>query len=316
MNDFFNDGWGIYIAVVTVVSIVACAVLLQSMSTKPPKGEARLDTTGHTWDGDLAEWNNPLPLWWMWLFYLTILFGMGYLILYPGLGAYQGYFGWSSTGQYGKEQAQAAETYKPIFEKYARMDVQSVAADGEARQIGQRLFLSYCAQCHGSDAGGSRGFPSLRDRDWLYGGEPEAISTSITEGRNGAMPPMGQALGGSEDVRDVAQYVLRLSGRTADNLRAHRGEIKFKSTCAACHGADGKGNVAIGAPNLTDEVWLHGSSEAAIIETINRGRSGTMPAHKQFLDADKIHLLTAYIYGLSAPKPAPQQVTSAAERRR
>ena len=299
MSDFVHDAWGFYVAVVTIASILACAVLLKSMSTKRVARDEQVDTTGHTWDDDLTEWNNPLPRWWMWLFYLTIAFGIGYLLLYPGLGAYQGFFGWSSSAQYDRERAAVAETVKPIFEKYAAQDVQTVAADRDARQIGQRLFLSYCAQCHGSDAGGSRGFPSLRDRDWLYGGDPEAIRTSISEGRSGVMPPMGKALGGAEDVRDVSHYVLRLAGRTSDGLRAYRGQLKFDANCAACHGRDGKGNAAIGAPNLTDAIWLHGSTEASIIESIANGRIGTMPAHKHFLDADKIHLLTAYIYGLS-----------------
>ena len=303
MSDFESNGWALYVAIITVVSILACAVLLKSMSTQRSKGgEREVETTGHVWDGDLTEWNNPLPAWWMWLFYITIAFGLVYLALYPGLGAYQGWLGWSSTGQYDEERAQAAQTYKPIFDRYARQDVKTVAADPEARQIGQRLFLSNCAQCHGSDAGGSRGFPSLRDRDWLYGGEPEAIRTSIAEGRTGTMPPMAKAVGDSEDVKDVAHYVLRLAGRTSDNLRAHRGKAKFDASCAACHGANGKGNQQLGAPNLTDDVWLHGGSEAAIIETINKGRGGAMPAHKHFLDADKIHLLTAYVFGLSAPK--------------
>ena len=302
MSDFVNDGWGIYVAVMTIASIVACAVLLMSMSTRRAARGDQVDTTGHTWDGDLTEWNNPLPRWWMWLFYITIVFGLIYLALYPGLAAYEGAFRWSSTRQYEAERAEAQKTYKPIFDRYARQDVASVAADPAARQIGLSLFLNHCAQCHGSDAGGSRGFPSLRDRDWLYGGEPETIRASITEGRTGTMPPMGQALGNSDDVRDVAQYVLKLSGRTSDSLRAYRGQIKFEATCAACHGANGKGNPQIGAPNLTDDIWLHGSSEAAIIETITKGRSGAMPAHKELLDADKIHLLTAYVYGLSAEK--------------
>lgn len=309
MSDFFHEGWALYIAIITVVSIVACGVLLASMSTKRVKGE-EVDTTGHTWDGDLTEWNNPLPAWWMWLFYITIAFGLGYLVLYPGLGVYQGAFGWSSTGQYQKEQADAAAAYKPIFERYAKLDVETVAADPQAREIGQRLFLNSCAQCHGSDAGGSRGFPSLRDRDWLYGGDPESIRVSIAEGRNGVMPPMGAAVGGAEEVKDVAHYVLRLAGRTADNLRVHRGKPKFEAACAACHGTDGKGNPKLGAPNLTDAIWLYGSSEAAIIESINKGRSGAMPAHKHFLDADRIHLLTAYVYGLSAQKA---EVTAQAE---
>jgi cytochrome c oxidase cbb3-type subunit 3 len=186
-----------------------------------------------------------------------------------------------------------------VFERYLKQDIQTVAADPAAREIGQRLFLNYCAQCHGSDAGGSRGFPSLRDNVWLYGGDPENIRTSITAGRQGVMPPMGAAIGGDEAVRDVAQYVLKISGRTHDSIRAFRGEAKFKTVCAACHGPEGKGNPQIGAPNLTDEVWLHGGSEAWIIETITKGRMSVMPTHKDFLDEGKIHLLTAYVYGLS-----------------
>jgi cytochrome c oxidase cbb3-type subunit III len=309
MSDFIHSGWGIYIAVATLVSIAACAVLLKAMSTRKSREEP-VGTTGHTWDEDLAEWNNPLPRWWAWLFYITIVFGLVYLALYPGLGAYQGYFGWSSTGQYKSERAQAAAVYGPVFDRYMKKDVALVAADPEARQMGQRLFLNYCAQCHGSDAGGSRGFPNLRDRDWQWGGEPEAIRTSIADGRNGVMPPMGAAVGGGENVRDVTHYVLKLAGRTHDNLRAFRGKAKFDANCAACHGPEGKGNTQLGAPNLTNNIWLHGGSEASIMESITRGRSGVMPAHQDLLDAGKIHLLTAYLYGLSrgaAPTAAAVQ---------
>jgi cytochrome c oxidase cbb3-type subunit 3 len=235
----------------------------------------------------------------MWLFYITIVFALAYLLLYPGLGSYKGYLGWSSAGQYQDEQKQAAATFGPIIDKFLKQDALAVAANPEAREIGQRLFLNYCAQCHGSDAGGSRGYPSLRDNDWLYGGTPEAIKTTLLNGRNGAMPPMGAAVGGSEDVRDVAHHVLSLSGRTHDSLRAQRGKAKFATACVACHGADGKGNQQIGAPNLTDDIWLHGGTEAIISETIVKGRINQMPAHKDFLDEGKIHLLTAYVLGLS-----------------
>jgi cytochrome c oxidase cbb3-type subunit 3 len=303
MSDFTSEGWGFYVAVITLVSIAACAVLLRAMSTRRAARDRQVDTTGHVWDEDLREWNNPLPRWWMWLFYITIVFALVYLVLYPGLGTYRGIFGWSSSGQYQAEQARAQAAYGPAIEKFMAQDVRQVAADPEARLMGQRLFLNYCAQCHGSDAGGSRGFPSLRDRDWLYGEDPETIRASITDGRNGAMPPMGAAVGGYEDVRDVAQYVLKLSGRTHDGLRAYRGKTKFDAICAACHGANGKGNPQIGAANLTDEVWLHGGSEAFIIETIMKGRKSAMPPHKDFLDPGKIHLLTSYVYGLSAEKP-------------
>lgn len=300
MSDFVSDGWGLYISLITVISVVGCAVFLKLLSTRRAGPDEKVGTTGHVWDEDLQEWNNPLPAWWAWLFYLTVFFSLGYLFLYPGLGTYAGYLGWTSTGQYKSEQDSAQATYGPIFEKFAKQDVKTVAADPDARQMGQRLFLTYCAQCHGSDAGGSRGFPSLKDRDWLYGGEPDMIKHSITEGRNGVMPPMGAAVGGDEGVKDVAHYVLKLAGRTHDELRATRGKPKFDSICGACHGPEGKGNPAMGAPNLTDDVWLYGSSEATLIEGITKGRNNVMPSHKGFLDAGKIHLLTAYVYGLSA----------------
>lgn len=299
MSDFVHDGWGLYIAIITVVSLLACGVLLQSLSTRKLAQSEKPGTTGHAWDEDLQEWNNPLPRWWMWLFYITIVFALVYLFLYPGLGTYKGYFGWTSTGQYQDEQKAAAATFGPVVDRFLKQDVMKVAADAEAREIGQRLFLNYCAQCHGSDAGGSRGYPSLRDGDWLYGGTPEAIRTTITSGRNGVMPPMGAAIGGSEDVRNVVHHVLALAGRTHDGLRAQLGRAKFATTCAACHGADGKGNQQIGAPNLTDDIWLHGGTEALITESIVRGRNNQMPAHKDFLDEGKIYLLTAYVLGIS-----------------
>lgn len=296
MSDFTHDAWGLYVAVITLISIAACAVLLFGLSSRGP-GDA--GTTGHVWDEDLEEGNHPLPRWWMGLFLITIVFGIAYLALYPGLGAYAGYFGWTSGGQYQAEQASAAALHGPVVDKYLKQDIKTVAADPKARDMGQRLFLTYCAQCHGSDAGGSRGFPSLRDTDWLYGGDPETIRLSITEGRNGVMPPMGGVLGGEDGARDVMEYVFSLSGRPNDGLRAYRGKAKFETICAACHGANGKGNPQIGAPNLTDDVWLHGGSNTAIIESITKGRNGAMPAHKGFLDEGKIHLLTAYVYGLS-----------------
>lgn len=299
MSDFVHDGWSLYIAIITLASLIACGVLLKLMSTRKLAPGEKPGTTGHVWDEDLQEWHNPMPSWWMWLFYITIVFALVYLILYPGLGSYKGYLGWTSTSQYQDEQKQAAATYGPIIDKYLKQDVVKVAADPAAREIGQRLFLNYCAQCHGSDAGGSKGYPNLRDGDWLYGGTPEMIKTTIVGGRNGAMPPMGAAVGGSEEVRDVAHYVLSLSGRTHDSLRAQRGKPKFTANCVACHGADGKGNQQIGAPNLTDDIWLHGGTEAVIAETIVKGRINQMPAHKDFLDEGKIHLLTAYVLGLS-----------------
>lgn len=309
MSDFTSDFWSYYIAIITLVSIVACGVLLQSMSRA--RVAADPDTTGHVWDEDLKEYNNPLPRWWIWLFWLTLAFSLAYLGLYPGLGNYAGAWKWSSTGQYQDEVKAADAQYGPIFAKFSAMDVKQVAMDADARAIGGKLFLNHCAQCHATDGGGSKGFPNLSDRDWLWGGEPEMVKVSIANGRNGVMPPLGAALG-DEGSKDVANYVRSLSGLPVDGLRAQRGKDLFMQNCAACHGAEAKGNPAMGAPNLSDGIWLYGSSEATIIETIVRGRNNAMPAHKDFLGEAKVHLLTAYVWGLSnrgapataAPAPA------------
>ena len=297
MSDFTDSFWDYYVGIITLVSIVACVVLLKSTSTRRIPGGA---TTGHTWDEDLGELNTPLPRWWIWLFYITIVFSLVYLVLYPGLGSYAGSTRWTSKGQYAAEVKQANEQYGPLYEKYAAQDLKRVAADPQARAIGQRLFLNYCAQCHASDGGGSKGFPNLTDRDWLYGGEPETIKASILNGRDGIMPPLGAALG-EEGTKDAAHYVLSLSGRKSDPVRAARGKEKF-SLCAACHGAGGKGDRQLGAPDLTDQIWLHGSSEATVIETITKGRNNVMPANKEFLGEAKVHILAAYVYSLSNPQ--------------
>jgi cytochrome c oxidase cbb3-type subunit 3 len=302
MSDFTSGFWQIYIAAISVVSILACAVFLKSQTTRRVKG-ARVDTTGHVWDEDLAEWNNPLPRWWMWLFYITIVFALVYLVLYPGLALYGGRLGWTSGGQYQAEQAKAEATYGPIYAKYQAMSIPDIAADPGAMAIAQNLFLQTCAQCHASDARGSKGFPNLTDGDWLWGGDPKQIEESILNGRTGIMPPQAQALG-PDGVKDVAHYVMSLSGLPNDSIRTARGREKFQQACAACHGADGKGNPALGAPNLTDRIWLYGGSEPDIIATITNGRSGQMPAHKDFLGAAKAHLLAAYVWGLSHPEAA------------
>jgi cytochrome c oxidase cbb3-type subunit 3 len=297
MNDFTSGFWEIYIAVITVVSMLACAVFLKMQSSQKVTA-GKVGTTGHVWDEDLAEWNNPLPSWWRWLFYITIVFGFLYVVLYPGLGIFAGGLGWTQVGQYDQEQKRAEAVYGPIYAKYAGMPIEKVAADPAAMAIGQNLYLNYCAQCHASDARGSKGFPNLTDGDWLYGGDPKVIAETILNGRNGVMPPFGQVLG-AEGTKDVANYVLSLSGSPADSIRVARGKEKFMEVCAACHGADGKGNPALGAPNLTDKIWLHGAGEAAIIQAINNGRNNQMPAWKDFLGEQKVHVLAAYVWGLS-----------------
>ena len=296
MSQFVSGFWDLYIGIIALVSIVACAVFLKAQSVRKLPGAA--PTTGHLWDEDLAEYNNPLPRWWSWLFYITVVFALAYLVLYPGLGSWRGTLGWSQVTQLEEEIAAAEKRFGPLYEKFAAQDVEALAKSPEALAVGQKLFLNSCAQCHASDAAGSRGFPNLTDQDWLWGGEPTAIKTSITDGRTAAMPPFGPALG-DEGVKDLAHYVRSLSGLTHDSLRKARGEPVFKQTCAACHGAEGKGNQALGAPNLADRIWLHGSSEPDVIHTISKGRSDQMPAHKDRLSPAQIHLLTAYVYSLS-----------------
>jgi cytochrome c oxidase cbb3-type subunit 3 len=302
MSDFTSGFWSVYITLMTIVSILACALLLWSQNTRKVGGTTT-ETTGHTWDGDLGEYNNPLPRWWAWLFYITIVFSLGYLVLYPGLGSYAGILGWTQLTQLEAEDARADEQFGPLFARLAVQDVPALAGNAEALAIGQKLFLNHCAQCHAADGGGSRGFPNLTDRDWLWGGDPAAIKASIADGRTGVMPPFGPVLG-EQGVKDVAQYVMSLSGAPSDSIRTARGRPLFAQNCAVCHGADGKGNPALGAPNLTDRIWLYGAGEPAIIETISQGRSNQMPSHKDLLSAAKIHLLSAYVYSLSQPAAA------------
>jgi cytochrome c oxidase cbb3-type subunit 3 len=311
MADFTNGFWDYFIALITVLGIAGCAILLWSQSTHKVKLDAHgkpQQTTGHLWDEDLSELNTPMPRWWMGLFYLTIVFGVVYLALYPGLGSYAGRLGWKSTGAYQDELKRADADYGPLFAKYARQDLKAVAADPQAHAIGERLFLTYCAQCHGSDARGNKGYPNLTDNDWLYGGAPEVIKETIMKGRHGQMPSMAAALGSDKDVENVAHYVRSLSGMAADPVKVAFGKPKF-GACAACHGMDGHGNEALGAPNLADKTWLYGGSPETIMETIRKGRDNTMPAWGEFLGESKAHVLAAYVWSLSN-QPA---ITTAAQ---
>ncbi len=289
--------WSWFVAVISLGMIFACYWLIK-WTTKRRSGEAAEgDVTGHTWDGNLEEYNNPLPNWWLWLFYITIIFALIYLVLYPGLGNFKGVLNWTSTGQYEQEMEVAQQEYGPIFARYAETQIPALAQDDEAMASGRRLFLNYCATCHGSDAGGARGFPSLKDDDWLWGGHPQAIKTSILNGRTGVMP--AQAHLGEEKIDNVTAYVMSLSGREADAAKIQAGKQVFNQNCAVCHGPDAKGQIAMGAPNLTDNTWLYGGSPGVIRQTIREGRQGQMPAHEEFLGEDKVHLLAAYVYSLS-----------------
>ena len=304
MSDFFNNGWSNYIALVSLVGIVWCIWLLfsQRKAKVVHTADGAVADTGHVWDGNLRELNNPLPRWWMWMFLLSCIFGLVYLVLFPGLGSFPGVVGYSTDGALMSSMTQANDELKPVYAKYVKMDIEQVAADPKAREMGQRLFLNSCAQCHGSDAGGAKGFPNLTDGDWLYGGSPENIKTTLINGRMGVMPPFPQL--DSNQIVDVANYVRSLSGLPVDQAKAARGAEVFKANCVACHGADGKGNIALGAPNLTDKTWLYGGSEATIIETLTKGRMAMMPAQDKVLSPEKIHLLTAYVWGLSNNKTA------------
>jgi cytochrome c oxidase cbb3-type subunit 3 len=303
-----SDFWSVWIIVLTVANILGCLWLIRWTMRRRAGEAAQGDVTGHTWDGDLQEYNNPLPRWWLWLFYITLVFAAGYLALYPGLGKFGGLLGWSSGNtltaegsQYQKEMARAAEKYDPIFQQYAAVAVTDLATQPEyqeAREMGKRLYLTYCMQCHGSDAGGARGFPNLTDNDWLWGGAAEQIRTSIAQGRTGVMPPHAHLA--EEQVDKLTTFVMSLSGRNVDAAEAEAGKnLYMTSGCIACHGVDGTGNQILGAPNLTDSTWLYGGSAGAIKQTIVNGRNGIMPGHDDLLGSDKVHLLTAYVMSLS-----------------
>ncbi len=292
-----TTGWSIYVDLLVVVSIVGCFWLLWTNRTAPVDRVGRGEPLEHEYDG-IQELNNPLPAWWSWLFIITLVFSIVYLALYPGMGSYAGMLGWTSTGQYDAEVDSANQRYGPLFEKFAATPIPALADDDQAVEMGSRLFLNHCATCHGSDARGGMGYPNLTDDDWLYGGSPDAIVATITNGRIGNMPGLGASLG-EDGVADMAQYVIALSGRDHDAAAAERAASQYATLCVVCHGADGVGNQAVGAPNLTDDIWLHGGRIPEIEAQIRTGRINQMPAHQQLLSKEKIHLLATYVYHLS-----------------
>ncbi|MCE2917409.1 MAG: cytochrome-c oxidase, cbb3-type subunit III [Rubrivivax sp.] len=301
MSDFLNSGWSWFVIAATVASLIFCLVLLVIASRRIVMADD--NTTGHVWDADLKELNNPLPRWWMWLFVITVVFAAIYFAFYPGLGSYEGSLKWSSTGQFQAEQKRAAENLQKVYARFASMSPEQIAADKEANAIGQRLFLNNCASCHGSDAKGNKGFPNLADSDWLGTGDQAYVEKVIVEGRIGVMAPMAAALGSPENVRNVAHYVLSLSGSAHNEIAAQKGKPMF-AVCSACHGADGKGNPVLGAPNLTDKTWLHGWGEAAIVNIVTNGVNNHMPAQGRLLTPDQVRVLAAYVRGLSGASAA------------
>ncbi len=299
MADFTSGFWTWFISLTTIVSIIGILIFLLKCSKRSPDEDPdNVKTMGHVWDGDLEEYNNPLPTWWFYWFILTIVWAAIYLVFYPGLGSYAGVLGWTQVNQLEDEMQVAEEKYGPLYQQYLNTDIVALAKDDAALKVGERIYASYCTTCHGSDARGGRGFPNLRDNDWLYGGEPENIKTTLLNGRQGAMPAWGEMFS-TEQIFNLTSYVEQLAGREVDSMLASKGGDLYKTNCAMCHGAEGKGNHMFGAPNLTDDIWLYGGSQKKITETLLIGRNGKMPPHKEFLGEAKIHVLTAYIYSLS-----------------
>lgn len=291
--------WSLWISAITLAVILGCTVLLLQTRKGEKFKDTTEETTGHEFDG-IGELDNPLPRWWFQMFMATIIFGLVYLVLYPGLGNFKGILGWTSTGQWEEEIAHAEENYAPLFQKYASLSPEELLKpeNQAGLKMGQRMFANNCSVCHGVAATGAYGFPNLTDADWLYGGDLDTIVASISSGRMGAMPAWGAVLG-EEGVRDMSNYVMSLAGSAHDAESAARAKPQFQALCTACHGANGEGLAALGAPNLTDNVWLYGSDFSQIAHSIRQGRAGVMPAHNALLSEDKIKLIAGYVYSLS-----------------
>jgi cytochrome c oxidase cbb3-type subunit 3 len=306
-----SHSWSLYVIVITVVNLIGLAWLLLATARKRRDGRSDNDTTGHVWDGDLTELNKPLPRWWLGMFILTMLFAVGYLVLYPGFGNMRGTLGWSSDNELAAQVADSTARQEARLATFRGQSLEQLTRDGEALKTGHNVFVNNCAVCHGSDARGAKGFPDLTDHDWLYGGDAETVLTSVRNGRTGAMPALAATLpdGG---VAQVANYVRSLSGLPHDNLQASAGQPKFEMICAACHGKDGKGNPALGAPNLSDEVWLYGGTQKAIEETITYGRNGKMPSWASLLGPDRTRLVAAWVLAQSATTAAATKPKDAA----
>ena len=286
----------VVIAIFASLNVLGCGWLIWWTSRSRPDEVSKGEVIHHVWDGDLQERNNPMPRWWLILFFLSIIFCFIYFLLYPALGTFGNVLGWSKASQYEQEMATAKKQYAPMYAAFAGRSIEDLGKDPKALVLGRSLFANNCTACHGSDARGAPGFPNLTDNDWLHGGAPAQVVETITRGREGIMPALGGALG-DQGVEEVTAYVLSLSGRNEPPPLVAAGKNRFV-LCGACHSADGKGNQAIGAPNLTDDIWLYGGSDAAVDKSIKDGRHGQMPSHA-WLGDDKIKLLAAYVYSLS-----------------
>jgi cytochrome c oxidase cbb3-type subunit III len=304
MSDFTNEFWPWYVGAVSLVSILACALLLwlagkAKVHVQP--GHTDDNTTGHVWDENLRELNNPLPRWWMWLFILTVIFALAYLVFFPGLGSFKGTLNWSSTEtEHQQDVSKLRARVAPLYAAFAAQPIEALAKDPRALALGERIFMNNCAQCHGSDARGGNSYPNLTNGNAAWLGERSAVHivNTITNGRTGIMPALGAAIGGDEEIRALAHYVLSLSGSPHNDIKAYSGK-KLYATCAACHGVDGKGNKALGAPNLADDYWLYGWGEESIMNAIRNGKNNVMPAQAPKLSPEQIHVVAAYVLSLS-----------------
>jgi cytochrome c oxidase cbb3-type subunit 3 len=298
-----STGLNLFVVILTFANIIAAVWLLWWMRKRRGESATTTDTTGHVWDGDLREYNNPLPRWWLWLFILTVVFSLGYFVLYPALGSAEGTLGWTQQKQWEQMQAEQEKKAQLVLARFDGVPLEELALDSGALKIGRNLFANNCAACHGSDGGGATGFPNLTDGDWLWGSEPEIIRTTIHEGRIGAMPGW-EAVLGTSGVENVVAYVLTLSGRPAAAGDLAEGRTQFELLCSACHGADGRGMTAVGAPNLTDRIWLHGGSVDAIRKIVANGVNNAMPAQGERLGDQRVRLLTAYVMSLGTERVA------------
>ena len=291
--------WHWFVVAGTILFVIWCVWLISWSARQGPQGVRDDEVVGHVWDGDIEEWNKPAPKWWLYLYFLTIAWAVVYMILYPGLGSFDGVLGWSQKGQYEEEMQAAAERYEPIYAEFAAMPFDALQQNEEALALGRSLFASYCTTCHGSDARGAPGYPNLTDDDWVWGDSENAIVSTIMNGRSGIMPVLAPALGGDQGIDNMTQYVLSLSGNATDAGAAQAAAPMFAALCASCHNADGTGNPLFGAPDLTDSTWLYGGSAAAVRETIVNGRNGVMPAHGELLGEQRAKILAAYVASLS-----------------
>jgi cytochrome c oxidase cbb3-type subunit 3 len=288
--------WSWWIIIGTAVTLVACFWLIVWTNRQRASDDEIKESEAHVWDEDVRELNNPLPMWWLYLFVITVIWAAGYLIWYPGMGGFAGVGDWSQEGQYESEVAAAEAQYGPMFAAYGAMSVEELIQDEDALGIGFSLYQNYCSQCHGSTAQGARGFPNLTDGEWQYGGTPAAIEQSILNGRVGVMPALGATFASDDEIEAMVDYTLAMQDGPDTSSPAH---TKYMQLCIACHGADGSGMEALGAPSLVDDIWLYGASRTQVRESITEGRNGVMPAHANLIGPDRARILAAYVYSLS-----------------